>query len=232
MLHRWSPIDTLRLLVRGADLSRLAVDGGPQRLLGDTVVVSRVPVTRVISAAPLMLPLDEAARARFARELRAEPMLEVESPAIVALSRRLRRRDAMARNVVFTLSRWVADSIGHEAAVMPPSAVGTLRVRRGDANEHAQLFVALARAAGIPARTVSGLLLIDGRFYYHAWAEVMLHDWVGVDPTTGDLPVDASHVRLLVGGLAAQQELTRLSSGLDVTILSQTTRRPSRAATP
>jgi transglutaminase-like putative cysteine protease len=126
----------------------------------------------------------------------------------------------------------VHDSLAKEVSVTLPSAVATLRSRRGDCNEHAQLFVALARAAGIPARTVSGLVAIDGTFYYHAWAEVMLHEWVAVDPTFGQFPVGASHVRLLVGGLAAQAELARVIDRVDLTVLSQTARRPARAPSP
>lgn len=232
-LDRWRPLDTLRLAVRGADLSRLAVNGGMQRVAGDTVTVTRLPVTRVVSAAGIVLPLDAAQRARFAATLRPEPMLEVEAPAIAALARRLRGRNAMVSVAAPAIARWVADSIAREPMDMPPSAVGTLRLRRGDANEHAQLFVALARAAGIPARTVSGLLLIDGQFHYHAWAEVMVHDWVGIDPTTGDFPVDASHLRLLVGGLGAQRDLARVAARLDLSILSRHhTRRPGWATSP
>jgi hypothetical protein len=232
-LHRWRSVDTLRLLVPGAELSRLAAHGGAQQLRGDTITVTRVPFTRVTRSSPLVLPLDAAQRARFASELRPEPMLEVEDPAIAALARRLRQRNAMSSVVAMQIARWVADSVAREPMDVPPSASGTLRIRRGDANEHAQLFVSLARAAGVPARAVSGLLLIDGRFHYHAWAEVMAHDWVGIDPTTGDFPVDASHVRLLVGGLGAQRELARLTSRWQVTVLSQhSTRRPSRATTP
>jgi hypothetical protein len=74
---------------------------------------------------------------------------------------------------------WVHDSLAKEPSVTLPSAVATLRSRAGDCNEHAQLFVALARAVGIPARTISGVVAIDGKFYYHAWAEVMLQRWVG-----------------------------------------------------
>jgi len=49
-------------------------------------------------------------------------------------------------------------------------------------NEAATLFVALARSTGLPARTVAGLIYMNGRFYYHAWAEVYLTDWVAVTP--------------------------------------------------
>jgi transglutaminase-like putative cysteine protease len=79
--------------------------------------------------------------------------------------------------------------------------------RSGDCNAHTVLFVALARALGLPARPVAGLLLANGRYYYHAWAEVYLGDWVAVDPTLDQFPADVAHLRLVVDGLARPTEL-------------------------
>jgi len=93
-----------------------------------------------------------------------------------------------------------------------------LRTRRCDCTEHTQLFVALGRALGIPARAVTGMIWVDGRFYYHAWAEVQMNEWVAVDPTFGQAPADAAHVRFLVGGLGRQPELMRLLGTLKLTV--------------
>jgi hypothetical protein len=60
---------------------------------------------------------------------------------------------------------------------------------------------------------------LDGAFYYHAWPEVYLNGWVAVDPTFGQFPADAAHVRLTIGGLARQLELLRLVGRLRVEIL-------------
>jgi hypothetical protein len=49
---------------------------------------------------------------------------------------------------------------------------------------------------------VAGLLADRGRFYYHAWAEVYLGDWVPVDPMLGEAPADAGHVRLMIDAFA------------------------------
>jgi transglutaminase-like putative cysteine protease len=71
--------------------------------------------------------------------------------------------------------------------------------RRGDCTEHAALFVTMARAAGVPAREVTGLLWVEelGAFGGHAWAEVALAGmWVPVDPTWGQVPADPAHIRL------------------------------------
>ncbi len=218
----WRPLDTLRIRIVGAELMRLAANGGAQQVLGDSVVVVRDGVAALRPSFPL--PPGRAVRQQFARELRAEPLLEVDHPDVAAMARRLKGRDAMADVVARRIAAWVHDSIaaGAGAGAALPSALATLRARQGDVNERAQLFVALARAAGIPARTVSGLLSIDGRFAYHGWGEVLLQHWVGVDPTFDQFPTDASHVRLLVSGLALKPELARLIGRVHIDVLSRT----------
>lgn len=221
-----SAIDTLRIRLRGLGPSRLAAHGGSQAVSGDTVTVIRDGGRALLPSFPL--PPSDATRARFARELRPEPMLEVEHPAIVALAKRLRKRDSQPDVVARRIMAWVHDSLAKEPAVTVPSAVATLRSRHGDAAEHAQLFVALARAAGIPARTVSGLVVTDDAHYHHAWAEVMLQHWVGVDPTFGQFPADASRLRLMVGALPLQEELARVAGRLDVDVLTRVPGTASR----
>jgi transglutaminase-like putative cysteine protease len=117
------------------------------------------------------------------------------------------------------LNRWVHDNLDKAITLSVPSAVQVLESRRGDCNEHSVLYVALARAIGLPARTAAGLVYVDGRFYYHAWAEVHLGDWVAVDPTFGQFPADASHLRFTIGGLARQVELIRLIGRLELEVM-------------
>ena len=95
-------------------------------------------------------------------------------------------------------------------------AGSVLRARRADVDGHTLLYVALARAAGIPARPVSGLLLVDGRFYFHSWAEIFLDRWVPVDPTWNQFPADAGRLRLLVDGYARPLDLLPMTLGLEV----------------
>jgi transglutaminase-like putative cysteine protease len=149
-----------------------------------------------------------------------EPLLETRSPEIVQLARRLRGTETDPRVVAERINRWVYDSLRKEINVGVPSALGTLRARVGDCNEHTQLYVALARAAGIPARVAAGLAYLDGKFYYHAWPEVFLERWVAVDPTFGQFPADASHLRFTIGGLGRQAELLRLMGALQIDVLS------------
>jgi transglutaminase-like putative cysteine protease len=91
-----------------------------------------------------------------------------------------------------------------------PSALEVLRTKVGDCNEHTALYVALARAVNLPARIAVGLVYMRGAFYYHAWPEVYVEtpavggQWVAVDPTLNEFPADATHIRLVRGGLDRQ----------------------------
>jgi hypothetical protein len=113
----------------------------------------------------------------------------------------------------------VFQELEKKITVSVPSAVQILETRRGDCNEHAVLFVALARSLGIPARTAAGLVFRNGHFYYHAWPEVYLHGWAAVDPTFGEVPADAGHIRFTVGGLAHQIELIHRIGNLRISVL-------------
>jgi transglutaminase-like putative cysteine protease len=152
--------------------------------------------------------------------LEPEPLLESNNPEIRALAIRLRGPEKNPGVVAERINRWVYDSLRKEITVGVPSALATLRSRVGDCNEHTQLYVALSRAAGIPARVAAGLAYLDGKFYYHAWPEVWLERWVAVDPTFGQFPADASHLRFTIGGLGRQAELLRLMGALHVDVIS------------
>ena len=152
--------------------------------------------------------------------LDAEPLLEVNNPKISALAKRLRGSDTDPRIVAERINRWVYDSLHKTITIGVPSALATLEARRGDCNEHTQLAVALTRAAGIPARVAAGLAYVDGKFYYHAWPEIWLERWVAVDPTFGQFPADAAHLRLTVGGLGRQADLLRLMGPLKIDVLA------------
>jgi transglutaminase-like putative cysteine protease len=100
------------------------------------------------------------------------------------------------------------------------NALEVFKSRKGDCGEHAALFVALARAAGIPARPVVGITYWPpgNGFGYHAWAEVWVGQWIAVDPTQGTMAADATHVQLAGGDLAEQAKITMLIGKLKANI--------------
>ena len=72
------------------------------------------------------------------------------------------------------LTRYVNALLDKKPTVSLPSAREVLRTKVGDCNEHTALYVAMARAIGIPARIAVGLVFVHGAFYYHAWPEVYI----------------------------------------------------------
>jgi len=203
----------LRVRLLSVPLAGYALDGGVQSLRGDTLVVERARLAAtsysLTTRAPEFL-------AKFRAELAAEPLLQVTDIAIVQKAIAIAGLERDARRVAERLHRWVYDSLAKEVTFSVPNALQVLRTRRGDCNEHTQLYVALARAVGIPARIATGLAYVRGKFYYHAWPEVWLDAWVPVDPTFGQFPGDAAHLRFVVGGLAQQAELLRLIGNLQI----------------
>ena len=213
-------------LPRGAQLRRLAVrllnvdlagfdlHGARQQLRGDTLFVEG----GMSGTKPdYQLPADPS---EWERALASTPLVQSDDAEIKRRANEIASGSNDPVIVAERLANWVYRSLDKEITLSVPSAVQVLKLRRGDCNEHTVLYVALARAAGLPARTAAGLVHVRGRFYFHAWPEVWLGEWVPVDPTLGQFPADASHLRFVTGGLARQVELVRLIGLLELDILA------------
>lgn len=92
---------------------------------------------------------------------------------------------------------WIQDHIERKPVLSLPDALSTLENKAGDCNEHAMLFAALSRAAGIPTSIEAGLVYMQGRFYYHAWNRVYVGKWITVDALFGQIPADVTHLRFV-----------------------------------
>ncbi len=208
----------LRVRLSGTSLEGFDLQGGRQRKDGDELTVRR-ETAEALTADWTLATRAPGFRQRFRDELAGEPLLQVDDPAIAGLALRLAGTERDPRVVAERINRWVHDSLAKEITITVPNALQVLRTRRGDCNEHTQLFTALARAAGIPTRIATGLAYVNGKFYYHAWPEIRLRDWVAVDPTFGQFPADAARLRFVRGGLTRQGELLRLVGTLRIEVL-------------
>ncbi|MGV8938050.1 MAG: transglutaminase family protein [Allorhizobium sp.] len=98
----------------------------------------------------------------------------------------------------------------HESVAYIPGTSNTettaeqaLEEKSGVCQDHAHIFIAAARTMNIPARYVSGYLMMDGNEQQtatHAWAEAHLPGlgWVGFDPAN-DMCPDDHYVRIATG---------------------------------
>ena len=211
---RGTPLPRLRVRLSGIAVAQFDLTSGRQRLTGDTLDVRRETAAQLIAS--YALPARDTALRPF---LVPEPLIQSDDPRIEAQARLIVERERDPGRAARLIGDWVHARVDRRAGTGMPSATQVLEQRTGDCNELTVLYVALARAAGLPARTAAGLVYLDGRFYYHAWPEVYLGDWVAVDPTLGQFPADAAHLRVTTGGLARQAELIRLIGSLKLEVL-------------
>ena len=111
-------------------------------------------------------------------------------------------------DLLATLHRLSANVLGAVEYATGHTDVGTsaeeaLGSGRGVCQDHAQIFVACARMLGVPARYVSGYLMMNDRIEQeagHAWAEAHVEGlgWVGFDVSNGISP-DQRYVRVATG---------------------------------
>jgi transglutaminase-like putative cysteine protease len=207
----------LRLRIEGAELPSADLDG-----VGQTVDGSFIEIRDPQTLEPG--PADPDAK----RFLSPERLIESDAPEIVAEAGRAVGGTTRARDKAERLTRYVNALLDKKPTVSLPSALEVLRTKVGDCNEHTALYVAMARAAGIPARIAVGLVYVrgaQGAFYYHAWPEVYLAEsagqglWLPVDPTLNQFPADGTHLRLVRGGLDEQATILPLIGRLRMTVV-------------
>ena len=156
----------------------------------------------------------------------SSPALQADHPAILRQARAIVGDETNSWVAAQAIGDWVYRAIAKQVTVSLPSALDVLKRREGDCNEHTYLFVALARAVGLPARIHVGLVYSEldgmpGAFYYHAWPSVYVGEWVELDPTLGQKTVDATHISVVKGEIADQLKLLGLMGQVSVEIVEE-----------
>jgi hypothetical protein len=204
----------LRLRLDDADVPRHDLDGVGQAISGDEIELRDPQLLRPG-------PLDPD----LARYLAPETFIESDAPEIITEAEIATAGASGDRVRAERLTRHVSALLEKKPTVSLPSAREVLRTKVGDCNEHTALYVAMARASGIPSRVAVGLVYMRGAFYYHAWPEVYIRDgtagglWLPVDPTLNQFPADTTHLRLARGGLEKQASILPLLGRMKITVL-------------
>ena len=168
------------------------------------------------SISTITLPIDDETVAEW-----QQPSMFVQSdhPRLVEKAREIIGDETDALKAVDKLSRWVFDNVQGTFSARLTNALEVLDHMEGDCTEHSMLFIGLARAAGIPAREVAGLIYVDDPqpgFYFHQWATVWVGTWIDVDPTFDQTIADATHIKLAEGDLFKQVKLLPIIGQLSV----------------
>ncbi len=116
--------------------------------------------------------------------MQSEKYIESDNPKIISLAKRLKGKSPQV--TVLNIYQYISGNI-HYSGYNPSDvgALATLKTKSGDCTEFADLFVALCRASGIPARVIEGVLVSFKGEGKHNWAEVYFEGsgWVTIDPT-------------------------------------------------
>jgi transglutaminase-like putative cysteine protease len=101
---------------------------------------------------------------------------------------------------VKNICQFVHDFIEPSLAASIPKMQDLMVRKSGDCKSYALMFACLARAAGLPAREVSGFVYMGDSvksFGGHAWNEVLLDGyWVPVDASMNQIEADPTHISL------------------------------------
>ena len=164
-------------------------------------------------------PLERAKVGAAPEDLASTPQVNFDAPGIHELARQVAGTSRGTYEAARKLSADVHDRLEKVYGASHDRASDVLAAGQGDCTEHTVLLVALARALGIPARPVHGLVYArygDGQdaLYWHAWAEIRsAGEWIPLDPTFGQPVADATHLML---GSGTQVDTVGLLGALKV----------------
>jgi hypothetical protein len=192
-------VSALRVALEGMDPSAAPPSDAWQRCVraGETMTCD-------IGARPgAAAVLASAERERYLQPTLAAPAAH---PQIASLAREIAGQTAAPRAQVEAIVGWIQRNIQRQA-VDAFSALDVLKTRKAECQGHSYLYAALARALGIPTRVVNGLVYSEEHrgFLYHTWTESWLDGrWQALDPTFGQIPADATHLKLMEGETPAE----------------------------
>jgi transglutaminase-like putative cysteine protease len=118
---------------------------------------------------------------------RPEKKIETGDPAIAAVAEKLRGESRPPLEIARAVYDWVLEHTEYRLIPGFGGAGYCLTNAHGECGDYSALFVALCRAAGVPARPVNGFWA-DKKDGWHCWAEFMLPsgEWLPVDCSLGD----------------------------------------------
>jgi transglutaminase-like putative cysteine protease len=205
----------LKVRLGNINLKEFNISQGRQQLTGDVLEVFKEKMSGVDSYS---IPH----RGSLLKYLDPTPFIQSDNKTIIKKAQEIISNEKDALEAVNLINMWVYQNIEKKPTLSIPSALDVLKVKVGDCNEHATLFVALCRSVGIPSKLCAGIVYNQGSFYYHAWSDVFVGRWISVDPTMNQLPADATHIRFVEGGLDKQLEIIKLIGVLKLEVLDYT----------
>ena len=124
---------------------------------------------------------------------------------VAGLASELKREDGETLDMLHSLSALIRDRVEYRTGTtqVNTNAEDAIAGGAGVCQDHSHIFISAARSLNIPARYISGYLMMNDRVDQeatHAWAEAFVEGlgWVGFDISNGISP-DERYVRVATG---------------------------------
>jgi len=169
----------------------------------------------------ITLPITDPEEAEW---IKPTAFVQSDNPLLKAKALEIIGDERDAWKVTQLLSDWVHANVRSTFSARLTNALEVLENLEGDCTEHSILFIGLARAVGLPAREVAGLIYVEGApagFYFHQWAKVWIGEWIDVDPTFNQPQADVTHIKLGEGDLVKQSRLLPIIGNISIKVLPE-----------
>ncbi|MBE9536623.1 MAG: transglutaminase domain-containing protein [Proteobacteria bacterium] len=221
-------IKTLRVMLKNVPSDYPFIDDIHQSVVetvnkNDSVDYLLNVVSQPVPERVLGLPARDGS---FEIYLGADHVINSDNKKILGLSREIAGSETSALEVARKIYSWMDSNIG-KRLVDTVSALDTLKSGEGECQAHANLYAALARAAGLPTKVISGIVYsteYEG-FMYHAWNEVWVGKWLAIDTILGGFPADATHIKLAEGSFEAQLRIMALIGKIEIEIINRVSKK-------
>ncbi|MBI2671144.1 transglutaminase domain-containing protein [Candidatus Woesearchaeota archaeon] len=140
----------------------------------------------------------------YSKYLEPEKIIDI-NQEIIEKTNSLVQGEGDLFEATFKIADWVKNNIKYDLNTLTESASQksswVLQNKEGVCDEITSLFISMLRAAGIPARFVTGMVYTNLNYDYgnHGWAEVYFpeYGWVPFDVTFGEYGwIDPGHIKL------------------------------------
>jgi len=206
-------VKLLKVRITNLPLNEFDLTEGRQSLQSDILEVRQEEPG---SWKTFLLPCQHVDLKQF---LQPTPLIQSKDERIIKQAKSIVHDVRDAETAARGLAQWVFSNVKKKPTLSIANALEVLDLKVGACNQHTALFTALSRSLGIPTRVCVGIVYLNDKFYYHAWPEIYLGQWIAIDPTFNQFPADATHIRLVIGDLSDQIKILSVVNKIKIEVL-------------
>ncbi|HWB00458.1 MAG TPA: transglutaminase family protein [Pirellulales bacterium] len=188
-----------RVEVTGGDPAKIFPSDAAQHVRAIGPNTAEIAVIAIRADRPPTVELADDQRPTDA-DSRPSAMIQSDDPRVAALAAEAAGDETDPWPTAVALERFVNRKIrAKNFSQAFASAAEVAATLEGDCSEHAVLLAAMARARGLPARVVMGLVYVEPQnaFGFHLWTTVFVGDrWIPLDATLGLGGIGCGHLQL------------------------------------